>query len=419
MKQINDPEEYIDSNRGRLFHLLKKCVSIPTQNPPGNNYWEMANLFQKQLSVYGFENRVIRVPDRELKRILGTALYPRYIVLGRWNTNSKKTLHFNGHYDVVAPSVENSRIPPYSPLIEGDWLYGRGSSDMKGAIVAFIFAMKAVKECGIKPKTNIEISFTPDEEIGGELGAGYLCKSGFIHPDFVVIGEGGRLNELGYGHRGAVWMEVTVKGQAAHSMAPKKGINAFEQMSQLVFYLKKDTDKLLNQKNRIYITKGGIIVTPTLTMGGPFHGVANAIINTIPERATFSLDRRTTPTENLQQVEKEMKNLIIRAAKKARAKISISTIHKVKPTILQTENILFRTFSECIKRIKKESVKPTIGTGFNDLFHFALQFKIQGCCYGVFGENMHGLGERVNLDDLVKTSKVYAGLIRSLTPRNE
>jgi succinyl-diaminopimelate desuccinylase len=416
MKRIKNSEEYIHSNRGALFHLLKTFVSIPTENPPGINYRKMADLLLKQLRLYGFESQVIRIPKKELSSHLGTALYPRYIVLGRWNTNSKKTLHFNGHYDVVAPSIARWRIPPYSPLIKGDWLCGRGSSDMKGSIAAFMFAMQAAKECGIRPQTNIEISCVPDEEIGGELGAGYLCKSGLIHPDFVVIGEGGRLNEVGYGHRGAVWLEVTVKGKAAHSMAPEKGINAFEQMAQLVHYLKKDTDKLLNQKKRIYFTRGGIIIKPTLTMGGRFHGVEKAIINTIPERATFTLDRRTTPSENLHQVEKEMKNLIVLAAKKAMTQISISTIHKVQPTILNTDNSLFRTISECLTRIKKVAVKPSIGRGFNDLFHFASHFKIQGCCYGVSGENLHGLDERVNLDDLVATSKVYASLISSLKP---
>ena len=158
------------------------------------------------------------------------------------------------------------------------------------------------------------------------------------------------------------------------------------------------------------------MIRPTLTMGGRFHGVEKAIINTIPERATFTLDRRTTPSENLHQVEKEMKNLILSAAKKAKTQVSISTIHKVQPTILNTKNSFFATFSECITRIKKVAVKPSIGGGFNDLFHFASHFKIRGCCYGVFGENMHGVDERVSLDDLVATSKVYASLICALKP---
>jgi len=417
IKKINDPEEYINSNKNELFHLLKTFVSIPTQNPPGTNYRAMVECFQQQLRLYGFQCRVIRVPDKELRNQLGTTLYPRPIFLGRWNTKSSKTLHFNGHYDVVAPSVGKWQIPPYSARIKGDYLYGRGSSDMKGAIAAFMFAMKAVKECGIKPQTNIEISCVPDEEIGGELGAGYLCKSAFIQPDFVVIGEGGRNNELGYGHRGAVWVEVTVKGKAAHSMAPEKGINAFEQMSLLVHYIKKTTDKLLNQKARIYITEGGIVIKPTLTMGGRFHGVDNAIINTIPERATFTLDRRTTPSESVDRVEEEIKGIILSAAEMVKADISISTIHKAEPTILNTENDLFRTLSECITRIKKVTVKSSIGRGFNDLSHFASHFKIQGgCCYGVYGENMHGLDERVSLDDLVATSKVYASLMCNLQP---
>lgn len=74
----------------------------------------------------------------------------------------ERTLYFHGHYDVVpAQSVEQ-----FKPVRKKHFLFGRGTCDMKGGIVAMLYAMRALKECGASLDGKIGLMLVPDEETG-------------------------------------------------------------------------------------------------------------------------------------------------------------------------------------------------------------------------------------------------------------
>src|SRR5581483_6231435 len=93
-----------------------------------------------------------------------------------------KTLHVNGHFDVV-PVTSSWQRSPFKPKLEGHRLYGRGACDMKGGIAAAIFALQAIQKAGIRPAYNLEFSFVCDEETDGAMGAGYLVRKKLVRPD--------------------------------------------------------------------------------------------------------------------------------------------------------------------------------------------------------------------------------------------
>lgn len=92
------------------------------------------------------------------------------------------------HLDVVPEGDGWTEHEPYSADIDGGYMYGRGTTDDKGPLVACLYAMKALKECGIKPKKNIRLILGLDEEIG-QIGMDYyLEKAGM--PDFGITPDG-------------------------------------------------------------------------------------------------------------------------------------------------------------------------------------------------------------------------------------
>src|SRR5205085_8348822 len=84
-----------------------------------------------------------------------------------WAGPAGPTLYFHGHYDVVPASVPGQ----FEPRLDGDTLFGRGSSDMKSGLVAMLYAVKALKDAGLTRRGRIGLMFVPDEETGGAFGS--------------------------------------------------------------------------------------------------------------------------------------------------------------------------------------------------------------------------------------------------------
>ncbi|MFP4083149.1 MAG: M20/M25/M40 family metallo-hydrolase [Candidatus Aminicenantes bacterium] len=110
-------KERIQEYRAQILETLSELIAIPTVNPPGKFYRKCVHYLSEKLRSWGVRHRVAEVPHGK---------FPRFSVLGYWG-EGRETLHFHGHYDVV-PADSSSH---FRADIQGDRLYGRGSSDMK------------------------------------------------------------------------------------------------------------------------------------------------------------------------------------------------------------------------------------------------------------------------------------------------
>ena len=149
--------------------LLRGLTNIPTINPPGENYGTLCERLSQELDAFGLKHRTHRVPKAEIrKHDAALADHPRPMVVGRWAIGrGVPTVHFNAHYDVVRVG-DGWTSDPFSAVVKKGRMYGRGTSDMKAAIVAMFVAVRALREAGMEPACNVELSFTPDEETGGD-----------------------------------------------------------------------------------------------------------------------------------------------------------------------------------------------------------------------------------------------------------
>jgi succinyl-diaminopimelate desuccinylase len=403
---------YIDRHASDIVRTLQKVVRIPTVNPPGENYETVTAVLRDELESTGLSARRYEIPAKLLKQTLPRELqaYRRYNVLGKLAVpGARKTIHFNAHYDVVPVSGQWQHGDPFSGAVAGGWIYGRGTSDMKGSMASLLMALRALRATGASPKMNIEVSFTADEETDSELGAGWLVRNAPIRPDYAIVMEGGERGSVCCGHNGVVWLEVVVHGRAAHGSQPELGINALEKMSALVLAL-EDYKKVLAR--RTFVTPEGRTMRPTINVGGEFASGSGGKINTVPAEARFSIDRRVLAIESHLSAERELRAFLTSAARKIpQCRITVNKVSENFSCFSPPTHPFFTAMAETVTRVRRSRTKFNVSTGFNDMHFFAHHLKIPTIGYGPGGEDYHAVDERASIHDLVNTAKIYAELL--------
>ena len=406
------PARYLARHEAELVQFLQQLVRLRTVNPPGENYGEITQLLTQTLRGIGLKTRRVPVPRSVQRRTQPDLLeYPRYNVIGFWDTGAKKTLHFNAHFDVVPVSGRWRHGSPFSGKVEGGWMYGRGTSDMKGAIASIVFALKALRATGTKPNFNVEVSFTADEETDSTLGTGWVTKHGRLRADYALVGEGGEGDDVCCGHNGVVWLNVHVHGKAAHGSIPHRGINALEKMSALVLALDSYKQLLARKKFR---TPDGKVMTPTLNLGGVFAAGEGGKVNTVPAAASFTIDRRVLPVETVAAAERDLRAFLKSAAARIpQCRITIEKISDNHSCFRDPATPFAAALRACVAKIRRRPAKFCVATGFNDMHFFANVRRIPTLGYGPGGQNYHAVDERAKLKDLVESATIYADLLTS------
>lgn len=404
------PADYLTRNTPDLVAFLQKLIRLRTVNPPGENYQEITALLAARLRAIGLKVRLVEIPRaRQKKTLPGLLDYPRYNILGFWDAGAKKTLHLNAHYDVVPVSGKWRHGDAFNPVEEKGWIYGRGAADMKGAIASIVAALEALRATGTKPLCNIEVSFVADEETDSVLGTNWVVDHGKVRADYAIVGEGGERDAICCGHNGVVWLNVHVHGKAAHGSMPEKGINALEKMSALVLALDGYKKTLARQTFR---APNGELLHPTLNLGGVFASGEGGKINTVPSLASFSIDRRVLPAEDIRAAEKALRAYLKQAAAKIpQCRITIEKISDNYSCYSPPTTPFFAALQQSVTRVRRQKTQAMVSTGFNDMHFFAQHLKIPTLGYGPGGVDFHAIDERAPVKELVAAAKIYADLL--------
>jgi len=204
--------------------LLSRLIQTNTVNPPGNE-GKVQGFLHEGLTAAGFECEFLEAePGRPnlVARLRGTEDGP--------------TLALLGHVDTVRADPDEWSFDPWGGDVVDGWVRGRGALDMKGQVAGEVAACIALGESGWRPAGELLLVVTADEEVGGGLGAQWLCER---HPDkvradFVVNEGGGGLVELAgrrnyvlsVGEKGIFRMKLHAHGRAGHASVPRIGDNA-------------------------------------------------------------------------------------------------------------------------------------------------------------------------------------------------
>lgn len=188
-------------------------------------------------------------------------------------------LVFACHVDTVPVGNENDwDHPPFSPIIRDGLIYGRGTVDMKGGLVAAASALLQAASHG-KP---VALLMTSDEEIGS-LGAPDASASlTDLDIGAVIIPEATE-NKIITGHRGALWLEAKASGRAAHGSTPERGENAALKL----------TSVLERARTQLPLQADERLGSETWNLGMLSSGTAP---NIVPAAASAIIDIRTVNT---------------------------------------------------------------------------------------------------------------------------
>jgi acetylornithine deacetylase/succinyl-diaminopimelate desuccinylase-like protein len=230
---------------------------------------------------------------------------PGYCLLSDFG-EGRHVLYFHGHYDVVPESTPDQ----FSPSLVGDSLFARGAADMKGGLVAILFAVRALRDVGVHLRGRIRLVFVPDEETGGARGTRVLVEQKLLEPGALAMltpePTGGLLWNAS---RGAISLRVTVRGRPAHVALHYLGANAFEEMlaaANALGELKREVET----RETAYPIEPAAARRSILPLGGQCQGGTN--FNSVPAECWFTVDRRTNPEEDLTEERRRLFDVLER-----------------------------------------------------------------------------------------------------------
>lgn len=401
----------VDSIRDEMIAFLQKLVRIPTLNPPGDEYIAGAQFIGGQLKTFGYEVEYIAAEGR----IEHTAKHPRVNVFGRLPGGDRPVLHFNGHFDVV-PAGAGWTVDPFGGHIQDGKLFGRGTADQKAGIAASIFAVEAIRRCGVKLLGTVEQSGTVDEESGGFAGVAYLAEHGWLQAaktDFVLITEPTCVDRICIGHRGVYWFKVVQHGRTAHGSMPHLGINAADHLGELIFAVNHSLKPRLAQRKTDMPVEPAASRFASVNINSLFGGQPEDGTHTpcVIDRAGAIFDRRFLPEESFAEVRSEIRELLeCLRHEHAGFRYDLEDLMIVYPTQTDPASKLIGAVSESIETVLGKKPPLTASPGTYDHKHVSRIAHIHDCiAYGPgIVDLAHQPDEYVALEDLVNAAKVMA-----------
>lgn len=220
--------------RPRIVTALQDLVRIPSQTgDEGAAQEAMARLMRDHgLDVDVWEPRVVELEPYAESVTLGSGFAGRPNVVGVWSgAGSGRSLILNGHIDTVEIGAEDAwTYPPLGAEVVDGRLYGRGACDMKGGVIANLFALTALRNAGFTPAGDVIVQSTISEEDGG-AGALAAILRGYV-ADAALISEPTNL-ALVPAQGGALMFRLHVPGLSAHACARDEGVSAVETFAYL------------------------------------------------------------------------------------------------------------------------------------------------------------------------------------------
>ncbi len=403
---------FVDRDFARETQFLAELVKVPSDNPPGDCAAHAARAKQllEQLGL------AVEAHDVPAAAVAATGMKSVTNLVVRHRFGDGPVIALNAHGDVVPPGL-GWRLDPYGAAIEdgphGPVMYGRGVAVSKSDFATYAWALLALKAAaaqGIRLGGTVELHFTYDEEVGGDVGPKWLLDQGLTRPDAVIAA--GFSYSVVNAHNGCLHLEVTVTGKQAHAAMPESGVDALEASTAVLAALYGHRAELARTRSRV---PG--IVSPTLNVGLIKGGINT---NVVPDQVVFRIDRRMIPEEDPAKVEADLRALIAAAAK-ARPQIKVD----VRRTLLAMP-LIPQPGSERIAAAIQRHAKAVLGvdvavTGvplYTDARHYAAH-GIPIVLYGagprsILEANAHNANENLRLNDLSAATKIVALAVAEL-----
>jgi len=296
-----------------------------------------------------------------------------------------------GHMDTVPGRIKVRK--------EENYLFGRGSSDAKGPLIAMLFAAASVE------KNNGTVTFVGavDEE-GNATGIKSLTHDK-PDVDYAIFGEPSGTKQITVGYKGRIAINLKINvGDSAHASAPWLAKNAIEESSLFLNQIKNEIESGQEEKTK------GMMLTATITeiKGGLSHNVT-------PRECDSTLDIRIPVGTNCKLVEEKLSKVVKEISKSRGVEAFYSIIDETEPFEAQHSSPLVRALTLAVLDIEKQ--RPTLirKTGTGDMNVIGNKLSIPVVTYGPGDPHAaHTIDEKISIDEYLRGIEVLKRTIQHL-----
>ncbi len=416
--------EYLDLRTDETIKILDVLVRIPTQVPPGENYGKIMECVARKLKELDFKVETLAMPRELFEKKNPRLLHlqgERVNLSAKLNTGAQKTLLINTHLDVV-PASSGWSVPPFKCTVKDGRIFGRGVADSKGGPAALLTVLSAMKELGIKPKYNLNIALTTDEEMGPYSGLCYLADLGRLSADYFLSMDGD-IDDITIASNGNVDWQIDVFGKSYHSGSSFLGVNAIEKsipvMNELM-EMKAEVEKRRSKvpASMVISRKTGITtLVPVLNITVINGGVKQ---NIVPDKCTLKGDRRYIPEEKYDDVCREFADAISNIRKKYPDIVLKGSCDDIyAPMLTDMNHPWVQEVSKVAGEVCCREVRLAGAQGSLDVAYAARVTGLPACCFGLgrrTESNAHADDENIFVEDLVTYTKFLGKLICGEVP---
>lgn len=378
--------------KAEIIVLCQQLIRIPSMSGEEKN---IAEFVRSEMQRLGYDRAWIDGAGNVIGRIAGENQNVPGIML---------VTHLD-HVDPGDPKLWQH--DPFGGGLDNGRIYGRGTSDIKGAFAAQMMAPVLLRQSGKRPTRDVFVISTVIEETGG-LGLRYLLAHKEISASCAVIGEPSG-NEIRLGHRGRMAVSVRCFGRSAHASAPERAINPHYLAARFLLALEKHLPELATHSQL-----GQSSIAPTLYQSNSVSP------NVIPDYVDILLDWRTT-NETMRDGVGWIERLIKEAEVNARAEVPRVTqrawtgyeekdwpVHYTS-FLTPQENEEVQKFAAAFRAVTER--EPQFG-----IWRFATDGRLTaqaGITTFGFGPGeeaqAHVVDESISVEQLVEAVAVYAG----------
>jgi acetylornithine deacetylase len=385
-----------------IVAMASDVINIPS---PTGEELHMAEYMQSALRQLG-----LNVTWQEVEE-------SRANVVGRWTgSGSGKNLMFNGHMDTSNTGREdflNGIGYKPSAVVKNGFIYGLGIYNMKGALVCYTHAVKALQRAGVQLKGDVIIAavageiektqwgdFKGKEYRGYGFGTHYLVNHGVL-PDMCILGEPTDMHVV-LEHFGSMWVRISCSGIYVHTAfcEDREEMNSIRRMHQLMETI---LQWIANwEKNAAHGGKQALV-----NLGGIRGGHAWRASRT-PERTDLFLDVRVPPTIPLNEARRNIQQMFFELEKKHPDwGLEFETYVSVPGARISDEHEMIKAIEANHEHIMGKRPEREVVTWCSDASVLS-RYGIETVNYGPSSGPRDKEGEKVQIKTLVDITKIYA-----------
>lgn len=402
-------DRWVDAHREALIQTASELIRIPTENlPPHGNEWEGQLFVQGIMQGMAAEVDVFEPTDvPELTQ--HPAYWPgrdyrkRPNVVGRWRgSGGGRSLCFSSHMDTAPREPLPWEVTdPFSGEVIDGRLYGRGSYDMKGGLVASLFAVRAVRELQIPLRGDVIVESVVDEEWGGSNGTLASRLRGH-RADLAILPEPSHM-VICPAHLGVRVFRLVARGQSGMRFGGEELTNPVLSMGRLLTAF--ETFARRHQAKPL----------PPLYAGGNPPPVDILRIHAegygVPDRCELDFFLHCFEWDTAESLQQAVEELLVEVWGEDHAAEIQHLTRFLPPSAIDPSHPGVEAARRAVAGVRPGQDVVRGAPFACDAYVFNLHADMPAVILGPSGASAHGKDEYVQVEDLIDLAKIYARLV--------